>query len=105
MMKLFYLKGACSLAPHIVLEELGLPYKAIRVDMRNGTPPELLAVNPLGAVPVLILENGEPLTEAAVILQYLADQKPDSHLAPRAGTLERYRLAEWLNFISTEIHK
>jgi glutathione S-transferase len=105
MLKLFYMKGACSLAPHIVLEELGLHFEPMRVDMSKGAPPELLAVNPLGAVPVLILENGEALTEAAVILRYLADQKPEMGLAPRHGTMERYRLEEWLNFISTEIHK
>lgn len=103
-MKLYYSKGACSLAVHIALEELGLAYEPVPVDLRKPNP-EYLAINPMGAVPVLELDDGQRLTEAAVILQYLADRKPETGLAPRAGTMERYRLAEWLNFIATEIHK
>jgi glutathione S-transferase len=104
-MKLYYFKAACSMAPHIVLEELGLPYEAVSMNILGETPPELLKANPLGVVPVLIMDNGEPLTEVAVILQYLADLKPEAGLAPRWGTLERVRLNEWLNFIATEVHK
>lgn len=105
MLKLFYSKAACSLAPRIVLEELGLSYEAVAVDLRQSPPPDFLKLNPLGAVPVLVMENGQPLTEVSVILQYLADLKPEAGLAPRQGTLERLRLQERLNFVATEIHK
>ena len=106
-MKLYYAPAACSLAPHIALEELGLAYDLVRVDLRthklaNGI--DYYTINPKGYVPVLELDTGERLTEAAVILQYLADRKPGV-LAPAYGTMERYRLNEWLHFISTEIHK
>ena len=106
-MKLYYSPAACSLAPHIALEELGLAYDLVRVDLRthklaNGI--DYYTINPKGYVPVLELDTGERLTEAAVILQYLADRKPGV-LAPAYGTMERYRLNEWLHFISTEIHK
>ena len=106
-MKLYYAPAACSLAPHIALEELGVSYDIVRVDLRthklaNGT--DYYTINPKGYVPVLELANGERLTEAAVILQYIADRKPGV-LAPAYGTMERYRLNEWLHFISTEIHK
>jgi glutathione S-transferase len=106
-MKLYYAPGACSFAPHIVLEELGLPAQTIKVDLRNHTLPDgsdYYAVNPKGYVPLLELDDGTRLAEAAVILQYLADRKPGT-LAPAPGTPERYRLMEWLNFIATEIHK
>ena len=106
-MKLYYAPGACSLAPHIALSEAGQTYATERVDLRahtyaDGT--DYYGVNPKGYVPVLELDNGERLTEVAVILQYIADRKPGT-LAPAFGSLERYRLMEWLNFIATEIHK
>ena len=105
-MKLYYAKGACSLAARIVLEELNLPCEYVAIDARTPDRPEaLLRLNPLGSVPVLELDNGEGLTEAAVIVQYLADLKPEAGLAPRAGTMERYRLQEKLGFIATEIHR
>jgi len=106
-MKLYYSPAACSLAPHIALEESGLSYEIVRVDLRthkiaNGI--DFYAINPKGYVPVLELDDGERLTEAAVILQYIADRKPGT-LAPVFGSIERYRLMEWLNFIATEVHK
>jgi glutathione S-transferase len=104
-MKLYYSKGACSLSVHIALEELGLPYEAVAVDIMRGPSPEFMKLNPMGAVPVLQLDDGQVLTEAAVVLQYVADRKPEANLAPRAGTMERYRLQETMNFIATEIHK
>jgi glutathione S-transferase len=106
-MKLYYAPGACSLAPHIALSESGLEYTTERVDLRThtyGRDADYYGVNPKGYVPVLELDNGERLTEAAVILQYIADRKPGT-LAPAFGSFERYRLMEWLNFIATEIHK
>lgn len=106
-MKLYYAPAACSLAPHIALSEAGLAHELVRVDLRSHTLPDgsdFLAVNPKGYVPVLQLDDGSRLTEAAVVLQYIADRKPGT-LAPAFGSLERYRLMEWLNFIATEIHK
>lgn len=106
-MKLYYAPGACSLAPHIALEESGLPYATERVDLRSHTfagGTDYYDINPKGYVPVLELDSGERLTEVAVILQYIADRKPGT-LAPAFGTLDRYRMMEWLNFIATEIHK
>jgi len=107
-MKLYYLPAACSLAPHIVLNELGLDASLVKVDHRthrteNGE--DYLQVNPLGYVPALALENGTVLREGVAILQYLADLDPVAALAPANGTLARYRLQEWLNFLATEIHK
>jgi len=107
-MKLFYAPGACSLSPHIVLLEAGVPFTKERVDLRSKKTEhgsDYLAVNPKGAVPALQLDNGVVLTEGAVITQYIADQKPESALAPRAGTIERYRLMEILNYIASEVHK
>jgi glutathione S-transferase len=106
-MKLFYSAGACSLAPHIALRELELPHSLVRVNTktRQYDGGDYLEVNSKGYVPALQLDNGEHLTEAAVILQYLADRKPESGLAPTPGTMEGYRFQEWLNFIATEIHK
>jgi glutathione S-transferase len=106
-MKLYYAPAACSLAPHIVLEEAGIPYDLVRVDLRthkiaNGT--DYYTINPKGYVPLLELDNGERLSEVAVILQYIADRKPGA-LAAAYGSMERYRLNEWLNFVATEIHK
>jgi glutathione S-transferase len=107
-MKLYFSPGACSLHPHIVLRELGLPFDLVRVDIRahklhDGS--DFYAINPKGYVPTLELDDKSILTEGAVIDQYLADKKPESHLLPAAGTMERTRAQEWLNFIAAEIHK
>lgn len=107
-MKLYFFPGACSLAPHIVLREAGLDFDLEKVDLHtkltaSGTP--FATISPKSQVPVLVLDDGSVLTEVPVILQYLADQTPDAELAPRAGTLQRYRLHEWLNFVSSELHK
>ncbi|HXC41084.1 MAG TPA: glutathione transferase GstA [Burkholderiales bacterium] len=106
-MKLYYAPGACSLSPHIALCEAGLKFEAVKVDLRakKAGDEDFLAVNPKGYVPALRLDDGQVLTEGPAIVQYVADQKPDSGLAPKAGSVERYRLQEWLNFISTELHK
>jgi glutathione S-transferase len=107
-MKLYYSPGACSLAPHIVSREAGLDIELEKVDLgakKTSSGSDFLAVNPKGYVPALQLDNGEVLTEAAALVQYLADQAPQSGLAPAAGTMERYRLIEWLTFISSELHK
>jgi glutathione S-transferase len=107
-MKLYYAPGACSQAPHIVAREAGLAIDLAKVEFpskRTADGEDLYAVNPKGAVPALKLDDGNVLTENAVIMQYLADQAPNSELAiPREG-IERYRLLEWVNFIATEIHK
>ncbi len=109
-MKLYYSPAACSLSPHIVLAESGLPFELEKVNLRE-TPHRTASgvafstINPKGYVPVLQLDNGELLTEGVAIVQYLADQVPGKYLAPANGTLARYRLQEWLNFIATEIHK
>jgi glutathione S-transferase len=106
-MKLYYSPGACSQAPHIALRELGLGFDAVAVDLAKHSlsdGSDFRKINPKGYVPVLELDDGNRLTEASVILQYLADRKPGD-LAPAIGTLERYRLMEWLSFIATELHK
>ena len=107
-MKLYYAPGACSLSPHIALLEAGLPYDLVKVDLRakeleNGE--DYLKVNPKGQVPALGLDNGEVVTEGPVIIQMIADQAKDKQLAPGRDSAERYRLQEWLNFITTELHK
>jgi glutathione S-transferase len=107
-MKLYYSPGACSLSPHIALCESGLKFETEKVDLRarkTASGEDYKAVNPKGYVPALRLDDGQVLTEGPAIVQYVADQKPDSGLAPKAGSVERYRLQEWLNFISTELHK
>ncbi len=106
-MKLFYAPGACSLSPHIVLREAGIPYQLEKVDLRTHTADgaDFYAINPKGYVPALQFEDGRVLTEGPAIIQYLADRAPESKLAPAAGTFERARLQEWLNYISTELHK
>ncbi|HYD79036.1 MAG TPA: glutathione transferase GstA [Paucimonas sp.] len=107
-MKLYFTPGACSLSPHIVLREGGFRFDIERVDLKTkktATGADYLAVNPKGYVPALELDGGGILTEGPAIVQYLADQVPDKKLAPPAGTMERYRLMEWLNFISAELHK
>src|ERR1700722_1567496 len=107
-MKLYYSPGACSLSPHIVLLEAGLPHTLEKVDLKTkktaaGT--DYLTINSKGAVPALQLDDGHVLTEGPAIVQYLADQKPASGLAPAAGTLERYQQAEILNYLTSEVHK
>ena len=107
-MKLYYSNGACSLSPHIVLRESGLPFELVRASTKthaldDGT--DYYTINPKGSVPLLELDNGERLTEGPAIVQYIADQAPDKNLAPANGTLARYRVQEWLNFITSELHK
>ena len=107
-MKLYFTPGACSLASHIVLREAGFKFDLEKVDLagkKTAGGDDFTAINVKGYVPALRLDDGQVLTEGVAIMQYLADRKPESGLAPRAGTMERYRLIEWLNFISTEIHK
>jgi glutathione S-transferase len=107
-MKLYFAPGACSLSPHIALREAELPFELEKVDLRakrTASGEDFWAVNPKGYVPALKLDDGQVLTEGAVIVQWIADQKPESKLIPPAGTLERYRLLEWLHFIATELHK
>jgi glutathione S-transferase len=106
-MKLYYAPAACSFAPHIALREAGVPFEPVKVDLRKHTladGSDYYAINPKGYVPLLELDDGQRLSEVAAILQYIADRKPGT-LAPAFGSMERYRLMEWLNFIGTEIHK
>jgi glutathione S-transferase len=106
-MKLYYAPAACSLAPHIALCEADLPHDLVRVDLGTGQladGTDYRKVNPKRYVPTLELDDGSRLTEAGVVLQYIADRKPGT-LAPAPGSMERYRLMEWLNFIATELHK
>ena len=107
-MKLYYFTGACSLASNIALREAGLKFELVKVDRRTRKAADGLdfkEVNPKGYVPALTLDNGEVLTENVAVLQYVADRNPAAKLAPPAGTMERYRLVEWLAFINSEIHK
>jgi len=107
-MKLYYSPGACSMAPHIALREAGYSFDLEKVDIPNKKTADggdYWKVNPKGYVPALQLDDGQVVTEVGVIVQYLADQKPESGLAPKLGSMERYRLMEWLNFISAEVHK
>ena len=107
-MKLYYSAGACSLSPHIVLEEAGLPYEAISAPTKTKVLPDgsdYRKVNPLGYVPYLVLDDGTGLREGPAIVQYLADQAPAKKLAPANGTPARYQLQSWLNFVATEVHK
>ena len=107
-MKLFYSPGACSLSPHIALLEAGIPFTLVKVDLKSKkveSGEDFNGVNGKGYVPALQLDNGQILTEGPAIVQYIADQKPATGLAPAVGTIERYKLQEWLNFISSEIHK
>ena len=107
-MKLYYSPGACSLSPHIVLRESGLKFDAVLTSMQtkklaDGT--DYYAINPKGYVPLLELDDGQRLSEGPAIVQYIADRVPEKKLAPPAGTMERYRVMEWLNFITSELHK
>lgn len=107
-MKLYFAPGACSRAARIALHEAGLPFQGMQVNLQthqlaDGT--DYYAVNPKGYVPTLVLDDGQQLTEAGVVLQWIADQAPAAKLAPAAGTMPRYRLMEWLNFVTTEVHK
>jgi len=106
-MKLYYAPGACSFAVHVAAIEAELPVTTVKVDLRThklADGSDYYAINPKGYVPLVVLDDGTKLTEAAVILQYIADQRP-GRLAPPYGTRERYELMEWMNFIATEIHK
>jgi glutathione S-transferase len=107
-MKLYYLPGACSLASNIALREAGLAFEPVKVDRKTKMAADGLdfrEVNPKGYVPALKLDSGEVLTENVALLQYIADRNPSAKLAPAFGTMERYRLMEWLSFINSEIHK
>ena len=106
-MKLYYSPGACSQAPHILMHEVGLSHDAARVDLKSKMVEDgrsYLQVNPKGSVPVLELENGEVLTENAVILQYLGD-RAGTDVLPDVGSFGRYRVLEWVNYVTTELHK
>jgi len=107
-MKLYFSPGACSMSPHIALREAGLGFDMVRVDLstkQTAGGADFKAINPKGYVPVLELDDGSVLTEGPAIVQYIADQAPASKLTPAAGTLPRYRLMEWLNYITSELHK
>ncbi|HWA72392.1 MAG TPA: glutathione transferase GstA [Polyangiaceae bacterium] len=106
--KFYYTPGACSLSPHIALREADLPFELVQVDLgekklKNGD--SFWSVNPKGYVPALVLDSGQLLTEGAIIVQWIADQKPERKLAPKQGSAERLKLQEWLHFIATELHK
>lgn len=107
-MKLYVSPGACSLAPHIALTIAGLPFTVERVSLKSKALAgggDFREINDKGSVPALQLDDGRVLTEAAVLLQYIADQAPESGLAPAHGSFERYQVMEWLNYIATEVHK
>ena len=107
-MKLYYSPGACSLSPHIVLREAGLAFDLVLASTKTkklADGSDYLTINPKGQVPLLELDNGDRLSEGPAIVQYIADQAPASNLMPAAGTMDRYRVVEWLNFITSELHK
>lgn len=107
-MKLYYAPGACSLSPHIALREAGLNFELVQVDLaskKTASGQDYLEINPAGYVPCLQLDDGRFLSEGPAILQYVADLVPGKQLAPANGSFERYHLQQWLNFISTELHK
>jgi glutathione S-transferase len=107
-MKLYYMAGACSFAAHLALREAGADFALVRFDKKSQRLEGgglLDEVNDKGLVPVLELDDGQRLTEVAAVLQYIADRAPERQLAPPAGTMERYRLVEWLSFLGTEVHK
>jgi glutathione S-transferase len=107
-MQLYFSPGACSLSPHIVLREAGIPFDLVKVDLKakkTEKGDDFLKINPKGQVPTLRLDDGATITEGPVIVQYIADRKPESGLVGKAGTMERVRVQEWLNHITSEIHK
>jgi glutathione S-transferase len=107
-MKLYYTPGVCSMSPHIILREAGLPFQAVKTDIRAKTTEgggDFWKTSPLGYVPALELDDGTVLTEGPAIVQYVADQVPGKRLAPPNGTLERYKMQSWLNMVSSELHK
>ena len=107
-MKLYYSPGACSFSPHLALREAGIDFEPVRVDLNThklADGSDFSRINPKGYVPVLELDDGTRLTEGPAIVQYIADQKPESGLAPKAGSFARYQLQEWLGFINSELHK
>jgi len=107
-MKLYYAPGACSLSPHIVAREAGIALELEKVDLKakkTASGEDFNKINPKGYVPAIRLDDGSVLTEGPAIVQYLADQKPETGLAPKNGSLERYRLQEWLNLLTSEVHK
>ena len=108
-MKLYYSPGACSLAPHIVLQESGLAFELVKADLKThqlaADGSDYYPIASKGQVPLLELDSGERLSEGPAITQYLADQVPAKHLAPANGTMARYRVQEWLNFVTSELHK
>lgn len=107
-MKLYYVPGSCALAAHIVANEIGIGLDLVKVDLASRKTEhgdDYLTINPNGYVPALVLDDGQVLTEVLVLLQYLADQKPESGLIPAAGSMARYRVQEALSFVSTELHK
>ena len=107
-MKLYFSPGTCALAPHIILCETGLPFETEKVNLsskKTASGGDYRAINPKGYVPALQLDDDAVLTEAGAVLQYLADSAPEKRLAPAAGSMEHYRLLEWLNFIASELHK
>jgi glutathione S-transferase len=106
-MKLYSSPGTCSMASNIALHEAGIPFELSKVDKRTHRADgvDFFTINPKGYVPALRLDDGQVLTENVALLQYIADLNPAAKLAPPAGTMERYRLAEWLSFINSEVHK
>jgi len=107
-MKLYYAPGACSLSPHIALLEAELLFELVKTDTKTKKLPDggdYWAINPKGYVPCLELDSGERLTEGPAIVQYIADLAPMKRLAPPNGTFQRYRLHEWLNYVTAELHK
>jgi glutathione S-transferase len=109
MLKLYYAPGGCSISPHIALREANIPFTLHKVDFLRGKKTDgdanFVDISPKGYIPALVLDNGELLTEGAAMVQYIADLRPESQLAPACGTFQRVRLQEWLNFIATELHK
>jgi len=107
-MKFYYSPGACSLSPHIALHEAGLDHELVKVDLKaktTETGEDFVAINPKGQVPALMLDSGELVTEGPVIVQVIADKAAGKNLAPANGTDERYKMQEWLNFTTSELHK
>jgi len=108
VMKLYYSPGACSLSPHIALREAGMKFDLVKTALQTHTladGSDYYQITAKGQVPLLELDDGARLSEGPVILQYIADHAPASGLAPAAGTMERYRVMEWLNFVTSELHK